>query len=203
MKALLKRRYKQVSPGNGPRYVLGFEVRNQAGFGGYHGPRLRTCDLIAMDTWESGPVRLIGHEVKVARSDWLRERKDPDKAMAFIPHLAEWWLVAASLRVVDPSEVPGGWGLMVVAGESLRAVVQPRRVPQPPLDLGLMTAFARAVAGLGRAELARAKQPRPHTVKTVPMLGSYDAVPYDPDTWAPVRSEIQRNGHRHAGVTRS
>lgn len=178
LRDLLTRRYSQVSPGNGPRYVLAPEVRNQAGFGGYRGPQLRTCDLIAMDTWESGPVRLIGHEIKTSRADWLRERKDPDKAMAFIPHVAEWWLVAATLRVAERDEIPEGWGLMVAAGATLRAVVRPVVKPQPAIPLGITVAMLRAVERANRDALTRAGKPRPHTVERMPMWGAIEQVPY-------------------------
>jgi hypothetical protein len=178
LKELLRVRYSQVSPGNGPRYVLGFEVRNQAGFGGYNGPRLRTCDLIVMDTWESGPLRLIGHELKVTRSDWVREMADPDKSAAFIETVAEWWLVVADRKIVRDGELPEGWGLLAAAGSQLRAVVQPTRKPQPPISTGLVAAWSRAVQGLGRAELEKARKPKPHTIKTMPMSGTHEFAPY-------------------------
>jgi len=32
-----------------------------------------------MDLWPSGGLEIHGHEVKVSRSDWLRELKEPEK----------------------------------------------------------------------------------------------------------------------------
>src|SRR5215471_10520039 len=111
---MLHARYRRHDSGNGPRFVIAPEVRNQAGFGGYWGEkRLRTCDMLVMDTWPSGPVRLIGHEVKNTRSDWTRELKDPTKAAAFTAHVAEWWVVTSSATIVRDGELPEGWGLMV------------------------------------------------------------------------------------------
>lgn len=143
LKEMLRVRYAAVSPGNGPRYVLAFEVRNQAGFGGYNGPRLRTCDLIAVDTWESGPLRLIGHEIKASRRDWLRELRDPEKASAFVGLVAEWWVVAPR-GIVHPTELPEGWGWMAPTRSMLRAQVQATRRPQPEIPLGLTVALLRA-----------------------------------------------------------
>jgi hypothetical protein len=172
--ALLRRRYSQRH-GNGPRYVLVPEVRNQAGFGWYNGgPRLRTCDLIVMDTWESAPVRLIGHELKVTRSDWLAELRDPDKAGAFLPHVAEWWLVVADRSIVRDGELPEGWGLLAPAGGQLRAVVPPARQRQLPVPLGLMAALLRSMERASRFEVERAARPRPHTLRSVPMSGGID-----------------------------
>jgi hypothetical protein len=176
--AMLKTRYSQRH-GNGPRYVLAPEVRNQAGHAWYNGgPRLRTCDLMVMDTWQSGPVRLIGHEIKVTRSDWQREMEDPDKAAAFIPHVAEWWLVVADRSIVRDGELPEGWGLMAPAGQTLHAVVQPRRAePQPAVDVGLVAALLRSMERAARVDIERARQPRPHTVKTVPRMNVFDSSP--------------------------
>jgi hypothetical protein len=160
--ALLRHRYSQVSPGNGRRYVLAPEVRNQAGFGGYglDAPQLRTCDLIVMDTWESGPLRLIGHEVKTSRSDWLRELKDPTKAEAFRPYLAEWWLVADK-DVVRGGELPDGWGLMVPMGQRLRAVVRPPVRRQPDVPLGLLAALLRAATRREPGGVSERRAPSP------------------------------------------
>lgn len=197
VREMLKARYSAVAPGNGPRYVLGFEVRNQAGFGGYWSPDkdpLRACDLIVMDTWQSGPVRLIGHEVKVSRSDWLTELKDPDKAMAFIPHVAEWWLVVADRSIVKPGELPEGWGLMAPAGRKLRAVTKATCGEQHPIPVGLTAGLLRAVERGNRAELAEAKKPRPHTPSSVPYCMVADDVPRN--GWMLTKpSEIQEPLH--------
>lgn len=152
VRELLRRRYSATSPGNGPRYVLAPEVRNVAGFGGYwsDGRKLRTADLIVADTWHSGPARLIGHEIKVSRSDWLHERKDPDKAAAFVPHVAEWWLVVGDRGIVRDGELPDGWGLLAPnAGGSLHPFVKASRKPQPPIPTGMLVALLRRVQNEG------------------------------------------------------
>jgi hypothetical protein len=177
---LLRQRYSAVSPGNGPRYVLAPEVRNQAGFGGYGGDgRLRSCDLMVMDTWQSGPVRLIGHELKCSRSDWRRELEDPSKAGAFLPFVAEWWLVISDRKIVRDGELPEGWGLIAPAGDSLRAVVKAARKPQAQIPTGMLAALMRSVQATTKAELALARVPKPHTLKSMPMLGSFESYPYD------------------------
>src|SRR5690554_3797567 len=74
--------------GNGDRWIRAEHVRNGTGFYGYSddtykqyarcvGP-LRTADFIAIDGWESKKHVIHGHEVKVSRSDWLTELKDPE-----------------------------------------------------------------------------------------------------------------------------
>lgn len=118
---LLHRRYSQVNPGNGPRWVCAEHVRNGPGFDAN-----RTLDFVALDTWSK--YELHGHEIKCSRSDWLRELKDPTKAGAFLPDLDRFWLVVSDSSVVKTGELPGDWGLMIVAGLSLRA-----KVPAPLL----------------------------------------------------------------------
>lgn len=77
---------------------------------------------------------LHGHEVKVQRSDWLRELRDPSKADAWRRYCDRWWLVTPH-GVAKPEELPAGWGL-IVAG---RVVVQ-----APVLDPDPMPATTRA-----------------------------------------------------------
>ncbi|GAA4120556.1 hypothetical protein GCM10022215_24320 [Nocardioides fonticola] len=91
------------------------------------------------------PPVFHGHEVKVSRSDWLTELRDPSKADAFRPYVHGWWLVAADASIVR-DDLPAGWGLMVPHGpHTLRVVVpaplNPRPLPLPPPMVG---AFLRA-----------------------------------------------------------
>ena len=93
--------------GNGERYVRAEHVRNAAGF-----RATRTADFIALDLWPSAGLRFHGHEVKVSRSDWLSELKDPDKADAFKRYMDYWWLVVPSADIVR-DDLPDDWGLIV------------------------------------------------------------------------------------------
>ena len=110
---LLHRRYSQVNPGNGARYACAEHVKNQAGF-----DARRCADFIAVDCWPTGGIRLHGHEVKVSRSDWLHELKQPDKAEAFKRYMDHWWLVVPDAAIVKPGELPEGWGLLVLSRRS-------------------------------------------------------------------------------------
>jgi hypothetical protein len=138
-KALL-RRYSQRA-GNGHRYAVAAQVRSQAGF-----DARRTADFVAMDLWPSSGLPLHGHEVKVSRSDWLRELKEPEKSQEFIPYMNHWWLVVPDEAMIRRGELPGGWGLLAMRGEKLAVVRRaPRRdvLPMPPTRLA---ALLRAVA---------------------------------------------------------
>jgi hypothetical protein len=138
--AALHVRYSQVH-GNGRRYAVAAGVRSHAGF-----DARRTADYVAMDLWPSKGLALHGHEIKVSRSDWLRELKEPEKAAEFIPYMNYWWLVASDPRIVRDGELPKGWGLMVMRGPLLTVAVRaPRRDAQPMMPSRL-AALLRAVA---------------------------------------------------------
>ncbi|OBC14075.1 hypothetical protein A5784_30705 [Mycobacterium sp. 852013-50091_SCH5140682] len=62
-------------------------------------------------TSSSGRI-LIGHELKISRSDWLNELNKPGKADAWADECHEWWLVVNDPAIVHEHELPAGWGLM-------------------------------------------------------------------------------------------
>lgn len=139
---LLHVRYGQTSQGKTVRYAVAEHVRSDAGF-----EARRTLDFVAMDLWPRGAtgLNLIGHEIKCSRSDWLRELKDPSKALEFSRYMDQFWLVVADRDIVAQGELPTGWGLMAMAGTKLRAIVPATR--QIPLQLpkGMLAALLRSV----------------------------------------------------------
>lgn len=110
--AALRSRYTE-SYGNGERWAFATHVRCSAGFG--QGGLIRTADAVAMDLWPSKGLAIHGHEVKVSRSDWLTELKQPEKSEAVRRYCDRWWLVVADRSIVKPGELPSGWGLMVIS----------------------------------------------------------------------------------------
>jgi len=116
----------------------------------------RIADFIAMDIWRTGGAyELHGHEVKISRSDWLRELADPWKAAEFTPYVHRWWLVVPDAAMVRPGELPEGWGLMDLAGGRLRAATRaPLRQPRP-LPPERLAAFLRAVQKTAAGRAAR------------------------------------------------
>jgi hypothetical protein len=141
---LLLARYG-VRYGNGERYAVAEHVRSGAGF-----DAKRTADFVAMDLWPSKGLCLHGHEVKVSRSDWLVELKQPEKSAEFIPFMDYWWLVVSDKEIVHDGELPAGWGLLAPRGDQLVVVRSARRVPAQPLSRTRMAALVRAVAKTAR-----------------------------------------------------
>lgn len=114
----------------------------------------RRCDLLRLGIWPSRGHRIVVHELKVSRSDWLRELDDPAKAEAWWPYCHEFW-IAAPNGIVDLSELPDGWGLMVPPANARSRrfrVLRPAAVKKPNLTVELLVEIVR------RADNARLSQ---------------------------------------------
>ena len=73
----------------------------------------RFADGVSYCNVPSWGHKVEGYEVKVSRSDWLSELKDPTKAEATIRNVDRFWVVAPKGVVKDEAEVPEKWGWMV------------------------------------------------------------------------------------------
>ncbi len=105
--------------------------------------QVRTADAMAMGLWPSRGLDLTGFEVKVSRSDWLRELKDPQKADEIMSR-CDYWYVVAPADVVLPGELPSTWGFLVPRGPGLVAVKEAPKVAEPkPLDRLFLAAILR------------------------------------------------------------
>lgn len=114
------------------------EVRNAGGFNAS-----RAVDMLAMETWPSKGYVTRAFEIKVTRSDWLRERADPSKAEAFAAMVDEFWIVSPP-GVALVEELPAGYGLFHSAGaQRLKLMRQAAtRVGQrAPIDRALVAAM--------------------------------------------------------------
>jgi len=129
-----------VIRGNGPRWAFAEHVKSAAG---HDAPRC--MDFFAMSMWPSDGLALHGHEVKVSRSDWRTELRDPSKSEAFRRYMDHWWLVVSD-RAIVRDDLPDGWGLMAVSGNGLRVVKQAPRLDPEPLPKELFATLLRATA---------------------------------------------------------
>jgi hypothetical protein len=111
---LLRGRYRA------PEWCLLSQVRNSTG---YVKARTRTADAIAMNTYPSRGLAVLGFELKVSRADWLRELKNAGKADD-IALMCDYWWVVAEKGIVAHGELPHGWGLLEPHGRGLRAEVE-------------------------------------------------------------------------------
>lgn len=124
--AALQRRYTE-SHGNGDRWAFATHVKSGAGFYdttpgsfAYH----RIADAVAMDLWPSKGLEIHGHEIKVSRSDWLAELKQPEKSWPVRRYCDRWWLVVSDRSIIKPGELPEGWGLMAIGERTGGATVE-------------------------------------------------------------------------------
>lgn len=68
-------------------------------------------DFFAVHTWRSKNYRAVAYEIKVSRSDFLREMRDPYKR-AFAERVSHECYFVAPPGLISSEEVPFPWGLM-------------------------------------------------------------------------------------------
>lgn len=128
-----------------PEFVLLFEVRNGTGWARQE---VRTADAIAIGTWPSRGLELHGFEIKAHRSDWLHEKKTPEKADAIARFVDRWWLVTQDDTVAHADEVPARWGWLSLTAKGLRchkdAPSLHDETRECPLDRLMLAALMRA-----------------------------------------------------------
>ncbi len=73
----------------------------------------RHADAIAVALWKSRGLSITGFEVKVSRTDWLKELKNPGKAEPIAQYCHQWYLVVGDADIVQFGELPMNWGLMI------------------------------------------------------------------------------------------
>jgi len=95
------------------------------------GRHTRYADAIAVNLWQSRGYAIHGFEIKTARSDWLRELKDPEKAEPLYRYCDHWWIVAPK-GIVKEGELPPNWGLMEAHSSRLEPMTaSPKLTPTP------------------------------------------------------------------------
>ncbi len=99
IKAALRRRYAA------PEWAIMFEVGDATG-----ARHTRFADAVAMSLWPSRGLTLHGFEIKISRSDWKKERAQPEKAETIAAYCDYWTLVTAKNVVLDADEIPPAWG---------------------------------------------------------------------------------------------
>jgi hypothetical protein len=75
---------------------------------------------LAVGLYGSRGQYLVGFELKTARSDWLRELKQPEKAEAIARYCDFWNVVITDEQIVELAELPPNWGLMLAAGKRVK-----------------------------------------------------------------------------------
>lgn len=125
-----------------PEYAFLTNVRNGTGY-----VRATTyADAFAMSLYPSRGLAILGFELKISRSDWLRELKKPDKAEEGIYGFCDnWYLVAGDDKIVHLDELPKTWGLIVAKGNRLFTVKPAPELKPKPVDRLLLASIFRNV----------------------------------------------------------
>lgn len=131
---LLRIRYK------GSAWAFLPKVRNGTGWR----RSARTADALAMSLWPSRGLHLYGFEIKVDRSDWLRELNDPEKAEDIFG-FCDFWYIVAPAGIVNHDEMPKTWGLLEIGGKGLREAVTPPKLTPKPVDSLFLASLLRKV----------------------------------------------------------
>lgn len=136
----LRIRYPNTTNSKG-QWATAAEVRNFTGYGN----NVRSCDFLAMSCWPSKGLHLHGHEVKVSRSDWLKEIQDVSKAGAFAQYCHYWWIVAPK-GLVKLDELPATWGLLHCTAKTMLRVARPATLNESAaIDWDFFASVLRAV----------------------------------------------------------
>lgn len=114
------------------------EVSNSTGWAGK-----RYADMLALSLWPSRGLELHGFEIKVSRTDWLRELKKPKKADEIQRFCDRWWVAAGDASIVKDGELPPTWGLLVLTGSKLTCKVDAPQLTPEILDRGFVAALLR------------------------------------------------------------
>jgi hypothetical protein len=98
----------------------------------------RRADLIWQGVSIAAHGKLIGHEIKVTRSDLLAELADATKPDAWLRYCDEWWLVVSDPALIEGLEIPELWGIMAPpSGRRTRSMTVLRKAPRlKPVDKG-------------------------------------------------------------------
>jgi hypothetical protein len=113
---------------------------------GYTGIAERRVDLLTVETAPGKGYAATAYEIKVSRSDFLREAKEPRKqrgARLFCDFF--YYVTPPGLLKVD--EVPDWAGLIEWSPEGRKVIVSAPRLDKMPPTWGLLISVARNVSG--------------------------------------------------------
>lgn len=121
-----------------PAWVIFPEVSNSTG-----SQLRRYADAVAMSIWPSRGFEIHGFEIKVSRSDWISELKNPKKSSEVQKYCDKWWIVAGDDKIVMTDELPPTWGLLVPSKNKLMCKVSAPQLEAVGLDKSFMASILR------------------------------------------------------------
>lgn len=134
-----------------PEWAIFFEVGDGTGTN-----QRRWADAVAMNMWPSRGLEIHGFEIKVSRSDWLRELKQPEKSARVQQYCDRWWIITPK-GIIKPGELPPTWGHYEVSEAGIiRQVVAAPQLEAVPVTRQFMAAVLRRAGGVDQDEVQAA-----------------------------------------------
>lgn len=94
------------------------------------GSTRRKADLIWLGCAAATGKQLVGHEIKVTRSDVLAELADLTKSDPWQRYCDRWYLVVPHLALIKGLDLPETWGLLTLpSGRRTRSMTMHRQAP--------------------------------------------------------------------------
>lgn len=139
LEGLLWARYKE------PEFAFLTQVRNGTGFSRQ---TIRTADAIALSLYPSRGIDLHGFEIKISRSDFRNELKNPAKAEDIAKFCNFWWIVSPGVDITPVDEVPSAWGLLVAdkSGKTLKVARQAKHAKTKEIDRLMLASIFRNIS---------------------------------------------------------
>jgi hypothetical protein len=132
-----------------PEWAIFFEVGDGTG-----SSQRRWADAVAMNMWPSRGLEIHGFEIKVSRSDWLREIKDPAKSAKVQQYCDRWWIITPK-GIIKPGELPPTWGNYEVSDSGvIRQVVAAPQLESVAINRSFMAAMLRRAGGVDEEQVA-------------------------------------------------
>lgn len=125
-----------------PAWALFPELRSCTGYQ----KKVRYADAVAVSTYPSRGLYLHGLEIKVSRSDLMRELSEPRKADEIGRHCSYWSLVVPDEEIIKGLAIPESWGVLLPHGATLRSRRKPTLLKAEPPTIELVASIARRTA---------------------------------------------------------
>ena len=149
VKNILRKKYQM------PEYEIFFEVSSSTG----NGNNTRYADAVAFNTFSSRGYKITGFEIKVNRSDLLKELKSPEKAEEIFKYCDEWYLVVANNILKETDEVPDNWGIMEINEKSkIKVLKKSKKNPNVILDRKFVASLLREKNRPLKKEISKAEK---------------------------------------------
>ena len=137
---MIRQRYPLTRPDGFQKYVVLEQVPD--GTGMHHG---HWIDVAVFDMWPSKGLLREAFEIKVSRSDFIRELQHPNKYKWVLDSFHCFWFVAPKDEI-QLAELPANVGWMCPRGNKLVVKRHAVQNANPKLDDTLLAAFMRAAA---------------------------------------------------------